>query len=328
MDARRVALLVVALLVVVAGCAGGNATPSASPAEENATADETATTAGNATTNTTIDETTIAETATTTESPNATLPPGVNTTGVEAPQKLVAAHRDALTNASFAFQFGANVSVGPASQWTVQQGTVAPNLSMLILHSRSIRHVDGETMRTATDLWANNSTVVVKYRRDNRTELRLYNRTSANASAYDETWAHLPRADLDSQVTQTWLVELVLTVGNYDLARTERRNGHRVAVLRATEPVAAANYTDLNATLVVDEEGRVRSLSLTAAYAGDNRTRVHYEFELMGVGDSSVVRPTWVEAAIPPNETAGDATTTVSGTATTTRTVRNATTTE
>jgi hypothetical protein len=253
----------------------------------------------------------------------------VNRTGVEDPAALVAAHRDALDNESFAFRFGANVSVGPASQWTVQRGAVEANLTPLTLRSTSVRRIDGDETTVATDLWANNSTVVVRYHRRDRTELRLYNRTSGNAGAYDETWAHLPRADLDSQVTQSWLIELALTVGEYDLASIERRDGRRVAVLRATEPVAAANVTDLNATVVVDEAGRVRSLSLTAAYAGDAETRIHYEYELTEVGDASVVRPMWVGAAIPPNESATNATTTVSAPATTmtttTTTARNAT---
>ncbi|MFC7081141.1 DUF7537 family lipoprotein [Halorussus caseinilyticus] len=150
---------------------------------------------------------------------------------------------------------------------------------------------------------------MVQYHRQDRTELRRYNRTGGNVA--DETWAHLPRADLDSQVTQSWLVELALTAGDFELDRIERRDGRRVAVLRATEAVEATNLTDLNATAVVDEEGRVHSLSLTAAYEGDDRSRIHYEFELTDVGSVAVERPMWVGAALPPTTENGTTTTTV-----------------
>ena len=322
MGTRRVALLFVAAMVVASGCAGSDIPSPADPG--TATATGTTPTASEGTT--TAARGATAET-TTTGAANLTLPPGLNRTGVEDPAALAAAHRSALNNTSYGFRFGANVSVGPAVQWTVQRGTVARGSSPLVVHSRSIRHVDGDTMEVATDLWANESAVVVRYHRNNRTELRRYNRTTGNAGVYDETWAHLPRADLRSQVTQTWLVELALTVGKYDVARTERRGGRRVWVLRATEPVAATNYTDLNSTLVVDRTGRVRSLSLTAAYAGDNATRIHYAFELTDVGTASVSRPSWVGAAIPPNATTTAATTTVSTTVTTTASAPNATTT-
>jgi hypothetical protein len=240
----------------------------------------------------------------------------VNQTGIEDASALVDAHQRALDNTSFAFQFRANVSVGPASQWTYQRGEVEAGLSPLLVHSGSVRQLDGEGTRVGTDLWANESTVVAQYHRENRTELRRYNRTGGNLA--DETWDHLPRADLESQVTQAWLLELALTAGEYDLARTERRDGRQFAVLRATEAVAATNFTDLNATVVVDSEGRVHSLSLTAAYAGDDENRIRYEFELTELGSVEVERPRWVGAAIPPNESASATTTTVAAGETTT----------
>lgn len=292
----RTASLLLAALVVLAGCA--------------ASAGQTASTAGVGTTTARTeptDETATTTTATTT----ADLPPGVNATGLEDPAALVAAHRSALADTGFAFRFRANVSVGPASQWTVQRGTVEAGLSPLVVHSASVRELDGDLERTVTDLWADERTVVVRYRRANRTELRQFDRSGGNASLYDDTWAHLPRADLDSQATLSWVLELALAVGEYDLVRTATRDGHRIAILRATDPAAASDFTDLNATLVVDTEGRVRSLSLTATVEDEDAIRVRYAFELTEVGNASVEvgRPRWVVAAIPPNETAGNATT-------------------
>jgi hypothetical protein len=329
----RSAALVVALLLVLAGCAGSDGGPaatttSATPSMDAQTPDSTTT---NAADGTSTNDTGANDTAA-----NASLPPGVNDTGVADPDALVGAHRRALDNASFAFRFRANVSVGPASQWTLQHGTVGEGLSPLVVHSNSVRQFDDGNSSSATDLWANETDVVVRYHGENRTELRRYNRSGDNLA--DETWAHLPRADLDSQVTQSWLLELALTAGEYERVRTERaddrtveagvRNGsgenRTMTVLRATEPVAAANYTDLDSTIRVDSAGRVHSLSLTANYEGDNETRIHYEFELTEIGDASVERPNWVGAATPPT-TRANATTTVADGAATTANAGNAT---
>ncbi|MFC4449183.1 hypothetical protein [Halorussus aquaticus] len=315
---RRAALVVVAL-VLVAGCAGTDQTTPTTAPESTTTADRSATVAANATLAAARNETVanasstatttsgVAATTTLSPPPNASLPPGVNASGVEDASALVAAHRSALNNTSFAFRFHANVSVGPANQWTRQRGTVEAGLSPLVVHSDSVRRFDEGTTRVATDLWANETAVVVRYSGENRTEIRRYNRTGGNLA--DETWAHLPRADLDSQVTQAWLVELALTAGEFEFDRIERHDGRKVAVLRATEAVSADNFTDFDATAVVDAKGRVHSLSLTAAYAGDDETRIHYEFELTDLGSVSVERPTWVSAATPPTRTGGTATT-------------------
>jgi uncharacterized protein with GYD domain len=270
----------------------------------------------NATTeHTTTDESPTPETTTAAEADDD-LPPGLNESGVENASALVAAHEDSLADTGFSFEFQANVSAGPASQWTLQRGTVEENTSPLSVRSTSVRDLDGQTTTFATDLWADDDSVAVRHSRGNQTELRQYNRSGGNVGVYDESWAHLPRADLESQVTLSWLLDLALTVGEYDLDRVEERDGDRVAVLRATDPVAAANYTHLNATLLVGSDGQVRSLSLTATGEDDAATRIHHEFRLTEVGEVDVERPDWVKEAEPPegtNETTETETTTRDG---------------
>jgi hypothetical protein len=286
------AALVLAAVALLAGCSGGTIDPTA--AGETTTANATA-----------------GETTTANGSANATLAPGLNESGVEDAAALVAAHRAALDETGFAFAFRANVTVGPASQRTVQRGRVEAGLAPLVVNSTSERDLGDGTTAVATDIWANRTTSVVRYDRDDWTRVRAYNRSGDGIGVPDESWAHLPRADLDSQVTNAWLVELALAAGEYDLDRIEERDGRPVAVLRATEPAAAANVTDLDATAVVDREGRVHELSLTAAYEGDEpATRIHYEFELTDLGERSVERPPWVAPALRSgNATAGTPTT-------------------
>ncbi|WP_276300272.1 DUF7537 family lipoprotein [Halorussus lipolyticus] len=332
MESARAALVVAGLLVL-SGCTGSAFGPSetttptaetqttASPTAGNGTATATASSASTSQASvTTLGANTTTATTATTDS----LPPGLNQSGVADADELVSAHQRALNNTSFGFWFRANVSVGPASQWTYQRGAVEAGLSPLVVRSESLRQFDGGATRVSTDLWANETTVVVQYSRTNRTELRRYNRTGENLA--DETWAHLPRADLDSQVTQAWLLELALTAADYDLEQIEERDGRRVVVLRSSEAVAGANFTDLNATVVVDAEGRVHSLSLTAAYDEADENRIHYEFQLTEVGASSVSQPRWVDAAIPPSESANA--TTVGAEATTTEDANATTTTD
>ncbi|WP_135828036.1 hypothetical protein [Halorussus halobius] len=325
MAPRRVALPVAALLVL-AGCTGTGLSPPARQTNATeTTVPETSfeppddpvtsgapgeTTAGDAPGDATATDppggTTAASNATTASDAN-TLPPGTNGSGVEDADALVTAHRTALNDTGFAFRFSANVSVGPSVQWTVQRGGVERGLSPLVVHSTSLRRLDDDTTEVRTDLWANATDVAVRYRGADEADRRRYNRSGEAVEAYDETWDHLPRADLDSQVTQTWLVELALTVGDFRLARTERRDGRLFATLRATESVAAANYTDLNATLTVDGQGRVHAAELAASAEGGDETRLRYEFELTDVGDVTVERPAWVEDAPRANATATEA---------------------
>ena len=236
------------------------------------------------------------------------LPPGVNETGLEDPSELVDAHQAALNESGFAFEFQANVTVGPASQRTVQCGTVEAGLSPLVVESTSERDLGDGPTTIGTDLWANRTITAVRYDDGDHTRVRQFNRSGEELGVPDETWAHLPRADLDSQVTNAWLLELALNAGEFELDRVENRDGERVAVLRATEATAATNLTDLNATVVVDTEGRVHDISLTAAYEGDEAdTSIHYEFELTQIGNVTVERPGWADAVLP-DETTEDGT--------------------
>ncbi|WP_158057848.1 hypothetical protein [Halorussus halophilus] len=278
----RVATLVVLVVLAQAGWAGSAAAPPAT---------------------TTVDET--------------TLPPGVTESGIEDDEALVTAHSEALNDTGFRFRFLANVSTGGARQTTTQCGTVSTGLTPLVIYSASERRVGGETTEFATDIWANESTTVVRYRGNNETRLRMYNRTGEDLGVPDETWAHLPRADLDSQVTHAWLLELALAAGNYTVADVERRDGRPVTVLRATDAVDP-NVSEFDARLVVDSRGRVREISLTALYDADeesNATRIHYEFEIEELAPLDLDRPPWVGAAIPPSQ-ATNATTELSNTTT------------
>lgn len=321
MGTRRATLLLT-VLVLLAGCAGAGVSPPTAPVdattsiESETTSIKTETittepqmTADTATlptdTTTSTDITTTTRTTTTTTKTNATLPPGASGSGIEDAEALVAAHREALNETGFSFRFQANVSVGPTVQWTAFHGTVEAGLSPLLVHSTSVRQFNDDTTEAGTDLWANATTVVVQYHEEDRTDLRWYNRSNGTAEAYDETWGQIPRADLESQVTQSWLIELALTVGDYHLARTERRDGRLFAVFQASEPVAGANFSKLNATVVVDSEGRVHAVELTASAEGDDAIRVHYEFELTEVGNVTASQPKWVETATVPDETEG-----------------------
>lgn len=280
-------------MVVLSGCLG---TPAAVTTSESPVGDRTA-----------GPDRPFADDQTPQTDGNVSLAPGLNESGLEDPEALIDAHRAALEETGFAFRFQANVSVGGASQGTVQRGTAESNLSSLVIRSTSVREIGDATTRFATTLWANDSTVAMRHQQGDRTRLTSYDRDSEQMSVPDETWAHLPRADLGSQATQSWLLELALMAGEYELVETERRDGSEFAVLRATEPVAAANFTDLDARVVVDSEGRVHNLTLTATAEGDAASTIRYAFELTEIGGVSVDRPAWLDEAIPPESDDGDA---------------------
>ena len=233
-------------------------------------------------------------------------PPGVNESGVEDPSVLVAAHREVLNETGFAFRFRANVSVGDTRQTTVQRGVIEPGLSPLLVRSMSERRVENNTSRVASDIWANDTDTVVRYRRPDETRVHHFNRTGDELGVPDDTWAHLPRADLDSQVTNAWLLELALSLGEFDRVGIENRNGRAVVVLHATK-ASDANVSEFDASIVVDPRGQVHQLNLTVAYDSEGGpTRASYSLELSELPIGGVERPMWADAALPPEDTASE----------------------
>jgi len=99
---------------------------------------------------------------------------------------------------------------------------------------------------------------------------------------------------------------LLLNVSAYETS-TEQRDGTTVAVYEAsgTEGVdsfynidESADISAFSATFAVDSEGLVRSATYDITYTNEGEEQtVTMEFELTGLGETSVERPDWVDEA-------------------------------
>jgi hypothetical protein len=90
----------------------------------------------------------------------------------------------------------------------------------------------------------------------------------------------------------------------YDVVETEEANGTTLLTLESTGtpesdsafPPNVTNIRNYEAELVVDGDGRIRSLSVDVAYDVDGQTADYqFNFELTAMEDLGVERPSWVD---------------------------------
>lgn len=297
MDSRT-AGLVVAALVLLAGCAGS--------ASNVATTDEMTTTAN---TDTTIEDSetttkvykTTAENSKTVSTATADLPPGVNSSGVENASRLVAAHREALAESGFAFRLAANVSYEERyDAQSVARGTVAKHFAPFRIRSDVDSRMGNRTIRGTTDTWANETVLLAEYRLRNQTRYQQVDAT-LNETPDADPFAAMPAVNVAEQASQSAIVRFALMTGQYEVASVETRDGLTLTTLRATGVNRSlvergyGNVSRYESTLVVDELGRVRRANTTLE---TNQSFVSYDFALTTVGSVVVPYPRWADRAL------------------------------
>lgn len=258
----RAALLVAMLLL--AGCIGSLSTDTASTTTDGRIP---------ATTDTT---------QTTVESTDEALPPGVTEDGVSTASALLAAHASALKETSYGFEYRSITEVdGGTNATATQRGTVSAGFA-----SFELRSVHGDANRYRSTLWANDSVLLTK-------------RTADGTTWYDErTRNERLEAELDSAVTKTETLSVLLRSGTFEIAGTDRSAGRTLTTLRATEPAGGTRYenaTDFDATLVVDSSGRVHEFHRTVV---TETSILRQDFELSVLDAATVERPEWAGNAL------------------------------
>lgn len=105
------------------------------------------------------------------------------------------------------------------------------------------------------------------------------------------------------------VVNATLSAGNFTVAGTDERDGTTTTTLTADAFDADADVpegaTDLDATVVVDETGVVRSLDYRLTFEQDGRTATTtVSLDVSAIGSTTVPAPDWRDDA---NESASDA---------------------
>lgn len=237
-------------------------------------------------------------------------PPGVVDGTLASPSALLEAHTASLLAAGFSASGTANVTV-------VRRGvlvdvkrsvdrTVATDAAEYRQFRRSVARAAVASVTRNETFWGNDS-VEVRRRVENGETTYSARRDRSNASLaattvlapflrsadYAVTDAAAVGSDLTTAETVT---EVTASERRYVLTANELANATR---MRDGLPAGATDPRNLDATVVVDGEGRVREFDASVDYAirGTNRTQtVSFDLRRLGVGDVS--RPAWVDDAL------------------------------
>ena len=282
---RHLSVALLALLIVLAGCAGG---PSADGPPDARIPDRA----------TTAEQSPSPSKATATPTPVRPdgFPPGVTETRLRNATRLAAAHQTAIREESFAFRQVVSMAVDlPVDGRTLRTsattvGVVSRNLSTFHLQTTSHESDGNWSETTAREQWANATA--------------LYRHTDDGNRA---RYATIPRQEamqmeIDSQATGFIVMNDVLGRGDYEVVTTSERDGRTFFTLEATNYTAgdAGNLSRFESTVVVDDRGVVRRLNTTLVASEDADSqlrRMHFEFELTRVGSITVEKPAWVANA-------------------------------
>lgn len=282
MTRRVLAALAVALLLVLAGCTGGGGgTTTTSADTETPTAPTTAA------------PTTAPSTTTPSQSiPASAYPAGTGPDGVTNASALVAAHNDVRFRSDFVgretsvrTQLSMNSSFKRAQQSTAFVDVDAGRANITL---RTATNASGSTRTTRTAAFVNESLLVTRSTDGNETT----NRTSSVSS-------------FESTVTAGQQIEGILAGVSYQPVATTQE-GDRTLVefdvtgINTTGIPGNRSVDNVDGSLVVDDRGLVRSLSLQYRITTEEGTPLLSRTYSRSVTptDLDVDRPAWVASAI------------------------------
>ncbi len=292
MDRRIPAAVALALLAVLAGCAGGGGTATPGP---DATATPTATdgpTVTGGSTPTATAGTTPAGNTTPTATPTPTpdsyqYPDGYAASGVTGPQAATAAHAEAMAAlSSYTVNYDQTVATDNA---TVIVDYDQPTDLAAERAIRRFNVTSPDQFYRATSQYFTSDTVYIQ------------SRTEPDRATY----RNVSQPFNTSALTASGFVGPVLTDVSYGEATVVERDGMAMARYRATgleaatalfgEGVSAENVTSFSATLFVSEDGIVRRVEYAATV--DSTQEIEATVAVSAVGETGVQRPGWVSQA-------------------------------
>ncbi|MFC5970679.1 hypothetical protein ACFPYI_04970 [Halomarina salina] len=274
---RALPVIAVALLLLTAGCSfgGGDSTPT----NGTATDGDTATTAGPATTTT-----------------EAVSLAGVEDGRVVDAAALADAHRQALAASSFETRRVQNASVVVSTGPNTSQVTRTTNLVQVVAEegARPYRFRQSDSaVGFELQAWGNDSTRVFR---------ALQGQEVVRAPSVGEP-------DPVTGVVSRNTVAGYLRAGNFTVAGSETVNGTTFVTLEADElavendsdlfVAGSSNYRNYSSTVVVDEDGVVRALDVSATYElRGERHDLSVSFEVLRLGTVTVEQPEWARRAL------------------------------
>jgi hypothetical protein len=274
MRKRTVVTLVVASMLLLAGCSsGGNGSPTA--------------------TGTSVDGTDGVDGADGTDTPagqSFTYPDGYETGGVANASAAESGHRTALTaTGGFAVDYDAVVTT--------------PNATTTVQYDQRVETGSEEVVRRTNVTSGDLTGLVVRYYADDTVYFK-----SQQPGSNETTYGNQSQQYSIAGFTGIEFVRPALTDVTFGSSEVPSRDGSRVVVYSDATLDAAdglfgsnvdrANVTDFSATLVVDGDGVVRELSYaaTVSQSGEDR-QVEVTVTVGGIDSTTVDEPAWLSQA-------------------------------
>lgn len=235
---------------------------------------------------------------------NEALPPGVGNQGVTNATALVDGHREAVNDTGATLVVGSEYALNDSLRYSESTtSTFGEGVSPFRMHTVGTYSDENETVQYVGDQWANETVLLTKVASGNQTE--YYKQYLDSTAGPDGPFTdEFPRRYVEEQATGVTLIETTLALGNFTVASTERVGGENLTTLRAseaneTEFNGTASITEFDATIVVNEDGRVRSLNTTLSYGTDDFDLTYgYDLELIATGDTDPLVPLWSDEAV------------------------------
>jgi len=277
---RRVALAVLlASLVVVAGCGGTGGTE----------------------TETSTDMTTPSETAT--PSPTATptsdtldsveYPDGAAADGLTDPTAIASSQRGLLNDTSYTLVYEAEATSGP------QEGNTA-FVRTTYTPDRSVTNIatSQDGVGSNVTIFSGADATVLRSSNESTTGYAYYERNSSFVASFYRFYGLQVPGQFTGQFLQAF---------EYEAVDTEQRDGHTYIVYESTgvnqsfvDRSGTTEYTEGDLRLVLRDDGLVTGLEGSAtATTQEGETTREVSYEVTDVGATTVERPTWLEETVP-----------------------------
>lgn len=214
-------------------------------------------------------------------------PAGVSENGTNV-SALADAHSAVLENRSFTLSVNGTVNSPTANQSVRLDASVGRNRENVL--------VNGTMMGQQVSMYLTAEKRYTRLDADGEVSYRANRRTSDAVRL------------VPSSFTGASYLDRFGGVANATPTDVRETNGATLIVLRADGSDATAseqaNVTDYNATLLVDEQGVVHSMTVEATTTRDGRrSTTEFALEISNVGETTVAEPPWLDEAR--NETDG-----------------------
>ena len=264
MNRATLATLVVATLLVFAGCSAPGDQPTQTTTPRDGTAETPTTATTTATSNGTTD-----------------FPVGTDETGIANASLVVGTHESVLANASYAFV--ATQRAGDPGQEQIV--TVRSNPDQRRVHAIS----EGSGQLGGTELYVNDTTVYVR-------------RSVQGTSQYTVQDLGVNFTTQHRRQVGTGYIAAVLGAGTYEYAGSIEQTELEIYEFRMAEYEGGgpfpANATEFEGTVQIDERGVVRRADAVATtIEGESTAITAVAYRVLDVGTVSVDEPPWYEAA-------------------------------